>query len=121
MGRKNDPIWRFYIETKKSKNSGKWAVCKSFSIEMQDIPKRMKHHHTICNSNMSNISLDHSSKRSKTETLKVIKDDQITATSDDYHQLIDNQVGRFKFATNSPFRHTVAVIKNGPPLDYKYI
>ena len=81
MGRKNDPIWRFYNETKKSKNSGKWAVCKSCSIEMQGIPERMKHHHNVCNSNMSNILPDHSSKRSKTETLKVIKDDQIIATS----------------------------------------
>lgn len=41
-------IWKYFEETKKVGNSGKWAKCKKCKKEMQGIPKRLNDHYVKC-------------------------------------------------------------------------
>ncbi|CAH1113881.1 unnamed protein product [Psylliodes chrysocephalus] len=134
MPKPKHSVWRYFecIFKNKNKNSyGKWAKCRECSKEMQGIPSRMEKHILTHQKNMHSDTvsretthsvpedvLPSTSKRSvntsesympqatkKQHVLTMAKDADVIATSDMYSKELNLQIGRYFYATNTPFVH----------------
>ncbi|XP_050507193.1 uncharacterized protein LOC126891479 [Diabrotica virgifera virgifera] len=48
-GRKEDPIWQFYIKTTNPNKLGCRAICRKCRKDIQGLVQRLKAHHDVCN------------------------------------------------------------------------
>lgn len=122
-GRKKDGIWVYFIEESTSSGKGAKATCRICGLQMMGIVARMKKHKEKCASNESenettqivkeNKSFSQENNQLKRKAVtqlniatpsKRIMDNYVIKTSDAEKVKFDEQIARYVYATNSPFR-----------------
>lgn len=53
-GRKNDPVWNYFLKLSTTSGKGYRAKCKECSLELQGIVSRLKSHREKCQSQPQN-------------------------------------------------------------------
>ncbi|XP_029655938.1 uncharacterized protein LOC115229781 [Octopus sinensis] len=103
-GRKRDSLWAYFDKRIIPGKTGSRARCRNCGKDIQGLVSRMRQHHLLCR---SNIDIPENMPRPESEFPPRMKDHSlinfVTTTTSSKKDLMDLQLARYIFSTNTPF------------------